>query len=96
MTWFKARMIHAVTGNEGAYTFEAAPFLLDASPAVVVKRFMDAIDKQDFPHGHVDYELNVAFKNNDHHVVTAMGGLKLENGPPIPFMLMISAMDDEE
>ena len=54
---------------------------------------MDHVDKTLLPHEHVEYEINAAFKNNEHKTVTAMGHLILEHPPAIPFMMMISPDD---
>ena len=92
MTQYTARMMDAVSGGEGRYDFDADDGLLDRTPVRVVRAFMDHVDKDLFPTIHVDYELNAAFANREHHrVVTAMGTLIHDGDPPTPFLLMISA-----
>jgi hypothetical protein len=90
MASFVARMMDAETGGEGRYVFQAPDDLFQRTPIQVVRAFMDHVDRDEFPHQHIEYELNAAFRSQDRKVVTAMGQLILEHLPPIPFMLMIS------
>lgn len=88
---YRAVIMDAETGGEGAYDFEAEDDLMAQTPVRVVRRFMEHADRGLFPHHHLDYELNAAFKNEGRSVVTALGSLILEHAPPLPFMLMITA-----
>jgi alpha-D-ribose 1-methylphosphonate 5-triphosphate diphosphatase PhnM len=91
MATYAARMMDAVSGGEGRYDFEAEEDLLSRTPVRVVRAFMDHVDRDIFPRVPVDYELNAAFANREHQVVTAMGSLIHDDDPPTPFLLMISA-----
>ncbi len=92
MATYVARMMDAASGNEGRYTFEGPDDLLTRrGPSRVLMHFLDQLDRREFPHQHVDYELNGAYKNREHGVVTGMGTLEFENGATAPFLVMISA-----
>jgi hypothetical protein len=93
MARYTVRMMDADTGGEGRYGFEGADDLFARTPVQIVRAFMEHVDRDEFPHQHIEYELNAAFKNADKRVVTAMGQLILEHLPPIPFMLMIAPED---
>ncbi|MBP5858980.1 hypothetical protein KAJ83_18315 [Marivibrio halodurans] len=95
MALFTARMMDAASGSEGRYDFEADDDLLDRTPVRVVRAFMEHVDREIFPRVPIDYELNAAFANRDHHrVVTAMGTLIHDDDAPTPFLLMISSKKD--
>ena len=96
MNTYVARMMDAETGSEGRYEFEADDGLLGKSPVKVVRAFMEHVDKDLFPHQHIDYELNAAFKNKGKKVVTAMGSLVTGHDPEIPFLLMIVSKKREQ
>ncbi|NBB70606.1 MAG: hypothetical protein GVY33_09845 [Alphaproteobacteria bacterium] len=91
MTTYVARMMDAASGGEGHYRFEGPDDLLERRGAArVLMHFLDDLDRREFPHQHVAYELNGAFKNREHGVVTGMGTLEFENGATLPFLVMIS------
>ena len=93
MATYGVRMMDANTGGEGRYSFQGPEDLFARTPVKIIKAFMDHVDKTLLPHEHVEYEINAAFKNNEHKTVTAMGHLILEHPPAIPFMMMISPDD---
>ncbi len=91
MATYVARMMDAASGGEGHYRFEGPDDLLDRRGAArVLMHFLDHIDRREFPHQHVDYELNGAHKSHEHGVVTGMGTLIFEHSGPMPFLVMIS------
>lgn len=91
MTTYYARILDADTGAEGKYSFEGPANLFSETPVRIVRAFMEHVDRNLLPQKHVDYELNVALKNAEHEVVTAMGAFHFDGGRPgLPFLLMIS------
>lgn len=54
MATYRARMIDSATGAEGSYDFEAPDDLLSTTPVRIVRTFMEHVDKDLFPHQHVD------------------------------------------
>ena len=91
MAAYRARMMDAVSEREGVYAFEGADDLMSDTPVRVVRAFFEHADRSTFPAGHVDWELNAAFKNAERGVVTCMGSFHLEGDqPPAPFLLMIA------
>ena len=87
---YVGRIMDAVTGGEGRYQFEAGDKLLKKTPVRVVKTFMEEVAMTKSQHEIEDFEINAAFKNTEHGVVTCMGSLILENGGRLPFLLMVS------
>ena len=91
MATYRARMMDAVSPNEGSYEFEAADDLMNDTPVRVVRAFFEHVDRSVFPPEHVDWELNAAFKNPERGVVTCMGSFHLRGEEPTaPFLLMIA------
>jgi hypothetical protein len=90
MPTYFARIVDAENGSEAGYPFEGPPDLLKRAADDIVRMFLDEVD-HDILDDHFDWELNAAFNNRDRHVVTAIGSLHpKKEGPPIPFLLMIS------
>ena len=87
---FVGRIMDATTGGEGRYEFEGPDKLLKKTPVRVVKTFMEEVAMTKSQHEIEDFEINAAFKNAEHNVVTCMGSLMLENGGRLPFLLMVS------
>jgi hypothetical protein len=91
MATYRARMIDAVSDREGAHEFEGADDLLEDTPVRVVRSFFEHVDRSALPAGHVDWELNAAFKNRERGVVTCMGSFHFgAEQEPAPFLLMIT------
>ena len=93
MASYRAVVIHPKTGGEGRYDFDNSEGLMEKSPAKVLQRFMEFVDKKFLPAEHVDYELNAALKSENGTVVTGMGTLILDGGKRLPFVAMISEKD---
>ena len=93
-----ATMMNARSGNQGDYDFEAPADVFDTrTPVQIVKMFAEYVDTELFPDDVVDFEINGAFKNLNHRVVTAMGQLITHHGThdgSIPFMVMIGPKSD--
>ncbi len=91
MASYVARVMDAATGNEGRYPFEGPDDLLSRCGAArALMHFFDHLDRDEFPHQHLDYELNGAYRSADQGVVTGMGTLIFENGAHLPFLVLIS------
>lgn len=91
MATFHARMMSADSSGEGHYTFEADADLMKRTADEIVSVFFHHVEEEVL-RGKVDWELNSVFKNKQHGVVTAMGGLITdEDQPAMPFLVMISA-----
>lgn len=89
-----ATMMSARRDAEGSYDFEAPEDLFESrTPVQIVKLFAEYVDSEIFPKDVIDFEINGAFKNLEHRVVTAMGQMIVHIGRhdgAIPFMVMIS------
>lgn len=89
-----ATMMSARRDAEGSYDFEAPADVFESrTPVQIVKLFAEYVDTEIFPKEVVDFEINGAFKNLEHRVVTAMGQMIVHIGRhdgAIPFMVMIS------
>ena len=83
-----ATMVDAATGSHQDYTFEAAADLFDRPRAELIAAFMHYVDHTELPKEDVGYEVQAAFKDREHKVVTAIGVLRLASGE-LPFMAMI-------
>lgn len=90
MANYRAIVIHPETGGEGRYDFENSEGLMEKSPATVMRRFMEIVDRKVLPNEHIDYELNATMKSDTGNVVTGMGILVLSGGKRLPFVAMIS------
>ncbi|MEQ8587608.1 MAG: hypothetical protein RLO01_19640 [Thalassobaculaceae bacterium] len=89
-----ATMMSARRDAEGSYDFEAPADVFESrTPVQIVKLFAEYVDSEIFPKDVIDFEINGAFKNLEHRVVTAMGQMIVHIGRhdgAIPFMVMIS------
>lgn len=89
-----ATMMSARRDAEGSYDFEAPADVFESrTPVQIVKLFAEFVDSEIFPKDVIDFEINGAFKNLEHRVVTAMGQMIVHIGRhdgAIPFMVMIS------
>lgn len=89
-----ATMMSARRDAEGSYDFEVPSDVFEnRTPVQIVKLFAEYVDTEIFPKEVVDFEINGAFKNLEHRVVTAMGQMIVHMGRQdgaIPFMVMIS------
>lgn len=92
MAMFEAVVMHARTGAEGRYDFDGPEGLLDGDAEDAVRHFMEHVDHDILTAEHIDYELSAAVMNEMRHVVTAMGLLKREHGPAMPFLMLISKL----
>ena len=90
MATYRARLIDAVSDGEGVHRFEGPEDLMEDTPVRVVRVFFEHVDRAALPAGHVDWELNAAFKNRERGVVTCMGSFHFDGQPPAPFLLMIA------
>lgn len=89
MAQYVANLMHGSRGGESKRFFEAKDGLMKKSPVKVVRAFMEWLETESSV-GHIDYELNVALKNKEHGVVTAMGEMIFSETNHQPFVLMIS------
>lgn len=89
-----ATIMNARREGQGDYDFQAPTDVFETrTPVQIVKIFAEYVDKRIFPHDVVDFEINSAFKNLEHRVVTATGQMIVHHGKhegAIPFMIMIS------
>lgn len=89
-----ATIMNARRDAEGRYDFEAPADVFETrTPVQIVKLFAEYVDAEIFPDDVVDFEVNGAFKNLEHRVVTAMGQMIVHRGRhdgAIPFMVMIA------
>ena len=89
-----ATIMNARENAEGSYDFPAPFDVFETrTPVQIVKLFAEYVDAEIFPDDVVDFEVNGAFKNLEHRVVTAMGQMIVHHGKhdgAIPFMVMIS------
>lgn len=89
-----ATIMNARENAEGSYDFPAPSDVFETrTPVQIVKLFAEYVDAEIFPYDVVDFEVNGAFKNLEHRVVTAMGQMIVHHGKhdgAIPFMVMIS------
>ncbi len=91
MAEYQARVMDPDTGAEGRYPFEGPDDMLERMGAArVCMHFLENVDRNEFPHQHVNYDLNAASKSHDGTVVTGMGTLIFENGAHLPFVALIS------
>lgn len=93
MAKYKATIMDADTGSHETYSFEAPAHLFEKSRMKLIDAFMDYVDHVQLPKEDVGYEIQSAFKDREHRVVTAIGVLLLEHGE-IPFMAMITEQND--
>jgi|GEM_PF-6565658 len=93
-----ATIMNARRDAQGDYDFQAPADVFETrTPVQIVKLFADYVDTQIFPNDVVDFEVNGAFKNMEHRVVTAMGQMIVHHGRhdgAIPFMVMIADKRD--
>ena len=93
MATYRARLIDSTSDAESVHDFDAPDDLMEETPVRVVRSFFEHIDRAALPAGHVDWELNAAFKNRERRVVTCMGSFHFEGQPAAPFLLMVSQRD---
>jgi hypothetical protein len=91
MATYRARLIDSIRDHEAMLGFEGADDLMEDTPVRVVRSFFEHVDRAALPTGHVDWELNAAFKNRERGVVTCMGSFHFDGEPPAPFLLMVQA-----
>lgn len=89
MTTYQAVIMHGTRGGEGRYEFEGPETLFTETPVRIMRTFMTDLDKR-ANLGHIDYEINAAFKNKDAETVCVMGNFYFEQGGTQPFLCMIS------
>lgn len=94
MAMFEAVVTHEESGSHGEYPFEGPDDLLEREPEEAVRHFMEYVDHDILTSEHIEYKLSAAMRNDQRHVVTAMGLLIREHGPALPFLLMISKLPD--
>ena len=95
MSTFRAIIFDAETGAEGRYEFTGSGLLISASAMRTAQGFFESETARTriLPH-FPGWEINTAFKHEDRWVVTLTGSLISAAGEKIPFMGMISLVDD--
>lgn len=95
MAQFRARIMAADRGTEETYDFTAEDDLMVMAPEQVARVFFEAVEMVGFPRHDLVADIDAAFRRTagGREVVTAMGSIHLDGhaGPPMPFMVMISA-----
>ena len=96
MAKFRAVVIDAETGGEGAYDFTGSGLLISASPMRVWQAFFESETAKEsilplFP----EYEVYTAFRHEESWVITVTGALIRGSGRKVPFMSMIHLVDPE-
>jgi len=89
MAKYVAILTHGRRDGEGRYEFEADEKLLSDTPVRIMRVCMESIENQ-LQVGHIDYQINAAFKNDKYEIATVIGEIIRENGDHQPFMCMIS------
>lgn len=93
MAMYEAVIMHGERGGEGRYEFSASPDLFAGTPSGVLRALMQHVEAEAHI-GHIEYEVNAAFKNDRADVVTALGQLHFEHDGAQPFICMINPKRD--
>lgn len=91
MAEYEAVLMHGKRGGEGRYRFAADPEQV-TTPVRMLGAFMAHLERTAHV-GHIEFEVNSAFRHKETGIVTGIGQFHFEGGNDEPFAVFIAPVD---